>query len=114
MMDWPTIQSGAYGTAVIGIAIWLGKTWILPLLTRTFDNSVANATASGNLLMTIIAERDQWKARAEKLDADLAEMRREWAQMKSDVSLLQYQLKEARDEISRLSGKPLTSEASSK
>lgn len=113
-MDWPTIQSGAYGTAVIGIAIWLGKTWILPLLTRTFDNSVANATASGNLLMTIIAERDQWKARAEKLDADLAEMRQEWAEMKTVVALLQHQLNEARYEISRLSGKPLTSEASSK
>jgi peptidoglycan hydrolase CwlO-like protein len=111
-MDWTTIQNGAYGTAVIGIAIWLGKTWLLPLLTRTFDNSVANATASGNLLTTITAERDQWKARAEKLDKDLEEMRKEWAQMKGDIALLQYQLKEARDEIAGLTGKPLSSEAS--
>jgi septal ring factor EnvC (AmiA/AmiB activator) len=107
-MDWANLQSYIYGGGVIGIAVWLGKTWILPLLTRTFDNSVANATASGNILTTITAERDQWKARAEKLDADLAEMRREWAQMKSDVALLQYQLKEARDEIASLTGKPLS------
>lgn len=110
-MDWSTIQSGAYGATALGLAYWLGRNWILPLLTRTFDNSVANATATGNILTTITAERDQWKARAEKLDQDLADMRREWAQMKSDVALLQYQLKEARDEIASLTGKPLSSGA---
>lgn len=106
-MDWSTLQTGAYGTFVGALVIWLGKTWLLPLLTRTFDNSVANATATGNILTTVIAERDQWKARAAELDKSLQEMRQEWAQMKSDVNLLQYQLKEAREEIASLTGKPL-------
>lgn len=109
-MDWSTIQQGLYGTGVVALAAWLGKTWILPLLTRIFQNSVDNANASGNILTTITAERDQWKARAEKLDQDLADMRKEWAQMKGDIALLQYQLKEARDEIASLTGKPLSME----
>lgn len=109
-MDWSTLQNGTYGAVMLGVAYWLGKTWIVPLLTRTFNNSIDNATASGNLLATITAERDQWKARASELDAALQEMRKEWAQMKSDIGLLQYQLKEAREEIASLTGKPLTSE----
>lgn len=102
-MDW---QTGVYGALVASLVGLLGK-YLVPLLMRTLENSVANATASGGILATITAERDQWKKKAESLDAALQEMRMEWATMKSDFGRLKYQLKEARETIAGLTGKPL-------
>ncbi|MDQ2187204.1 hypothetical protein RBI13_18655 [Alcaligenaceae bacterium A4P071] len=105
-MDWQTGIYGALAAAAVGV---LGK-YLVPLLMRTLENSVANATASGGILATIAAERDQWKLKAETLDNALQEMRKEWATMKSDFGRLRYQLKEARETIASLTGKPLSKE----
>jgi len=54
-MDW---QTGVYGALVAPLVGLLGK-YLVPLLMRTRENSVANATASSGILATISAERDQ-------------------------------------------------------
>lgn len=97
------LEKWAYGGLSVVVAGFVGK-WLVPLLMRTLDNSVAAATSSGSALATITAERDQWKQRAIELDGQLQEMRKEWAAMKGDIRLLKYQLREAQVRIARLTG----------
>jgi len=99
------LEKWAYGGAAALLAGFVGK-WLVPFLMRVLDNSVASATASGNALATITAERDQWKQRAIELDGQLQEMRHDWAAMKGDIRLLKYQLHEARVRIAQLTGEP--------
>lgn len=90
-MDAETIKWALGGIATTAI---FGR-WIVPLLGRLLENATASATASGNVLATVQAERDQWKARAEELDNTLQAFRKDWAEMKSKFDLMEYQLNQA-------------------
>jgi len=97
-MDLQTVGLGAGALALIGA---IGK-WAVPILGRMLDNMSASVKASGGVLATVQAERDQWKKRAQDLDATLQAFREEWAEMKSRFGLLEYQLKEASETNARL------------
>lgn len=99
------LEKGIYAGLALLVTGFVGK-WLVPLLMRMLDNSVASATASGGALATITAERDQWKLRAIDLDRQLQEMRADWASMKGDMRLIKYQLHEARVRIAQLTGDP--------
>jgi chromosome segregation ATPase len=107
-MEWQTGLYGGLAALLVGL---VGKS-VVPMLMRMLDNGLASANASGGLLATVIQERDQWKAKAEQIDAALQDMRKEWAEMKSDMGTLRYQLQEARETIASLTGKPLPSKES--
>lgn len=94
-MEKETITWALVGAGVIA---GFGK-WIVPLLGRLLENAAASATASGSVLATVQAERDQWKARAEELDGALQAFRKDWAEMKSKFGLMEYQLNQALAEL---------------
>lgn len=102
-------ETAVYGVIATVAVAFLGK-WLVPLIMRVLENSLAGANAAGGILATVIAERDQWRLRYEASDNALQEMRKEWAAMRSDFGRLQYQLREARERIASLTGEPLPPE----
>ncbi len=90
-MDAETLTWAGVGAVIIA---GFGK-WIVPLLGRLLENATATARASGDVLATVQAERDQWKKQADLQTERIADLLEKWADMKAKFDLLQYQLQEA-------------------